>query len=310
MSFERPQSNQPEQSPDNDRELLSAYLDEQIDSGERAYLEQRLTSDAALRSELEELRATTALLRGLPELTPPRSFTLDAAQVRPRGLAGWLRGANLRFAGALAVLVLALTLTTLLVAGPQGGAMVAMQPAGSAQEAAEALPNAEAAREGAPLAAEAEPETARTQAEPVAPASESTSAATAPAEVAAAPAEEAAEAPAAEAAEEPAAAPPDAAPMPQATPAPAGTPAAPMAGSTDSASLTMSATEESAGATSADEAVPQAAPAATSAAAATPVPAAPPTSGGPAPALLGAILVIVVLAGATAVWLLRRRSEP
>ncbi len=71
--------------PERDLELLSAYLDNQLTVAERVNLDRRLEAEPRLRAELEELRATTALLRQLAPVRPPRSFTLDPATApRPR----------------------------------------------------------------------------------------------------------------------------------------------------------------------------------------------------------------------------------
>jgi hypothetical protein len=83
---------------DDELELLSAYIDNQLVAAERAALEQRLGRDPALRAGLDELRGTVALLHELAPLPPPRSFTLDpvAFAPRPAPLFGWLRlGATL-----------------------------------------------------------------------------------------------------------------------------------------------------------------------------------------------------------------------
>lgn len=72
---------------DRDYELLSAYLDDALEADERAALEARLETDAALRRELAALRQTVALIRALPTLKAPRNFTLTAAQaeqIRPQ----------------------------------------------------------------------------------------------------------------------------------------------------------------------------------------------------------------------------------
>src|SRR5512142_1925233 len=93
-----------------DLELLSAYLDDELSSRERARLEARLAVEPALRTELEALRRTVAVLHAAPEVTPPRSFVLDPALYRRRP-PWWLRYGAFRLAGALgaaaAVLLLA-----------------------------------------------------------------------------------------------------------------------------------------------------------------------------------------------------------
>lgn len=72
---------------DKQRERLSCYLDGTLSPHERARLEQELARDAHLRGELEELRQTVKMVRSLPILPVPRSFTLDPAlygRTRPR----------------------------------------------------------------------------------------------------------------------------------------------------------------------------------------------------------------------------------
>jgi len=66
-------------------ELLSAYLDGQLGARERVGLEARLAADPALRSELEVLRHTVALVHSLPSVPVPRNFILpQAAATRPQ----------------------------------------------------------------------------------------------------------------------------------------------------------------------------------------------------------------------------------
>jgi hypothetical protein len=86
------------QLSDDELELLSAYIDNQLAAADRGALEQRLGRDPALRVALDELRGTVALLHELAPLPPPRSFALDPAAFAPRPapLFGWLRlGATL-----------------------------------------------------------------------------------------------------------------------------------------------------------------------------------------------------------------------
>jgi hypothetical protein len=65
-----------------DLELLSAYLDNMLNEAERSALEIRLAQNEALQTELEALRATIALIKGLPTLKAPRNFTLTPAMVK------------------------------------------------------------------------------------------------------------------------------------------------------------------------------------------------------------------------------------
>ncbi|HEU5098860.1 MAG TPA: hypothetical protein VFU22_07575 [Roseiflexaceae bacterium] len=118
---------------DADLDLLSAYIDRQLDDGERAALEQRLSAEPALRGALEELRATVALLRDLEPLKPPRSFTIAAAAPRRAWLFPWPA-----IGSALVAMVCLLTFSFVLMrAGGQGGS-AASAPAPAAMEAAAA----------------------------------------------------------------------------------------------------------------------------------------------------------------------------
>lgn len=59
-----------------DVELLSAYLDGQLNPSDSARLESRLSSDPQLRAVMDDLRAARGLLRQLPQRRAPRNFTL------------------------------------------------------------------------------------------------------------------------------------------------------------------------------------------------------------------------------------------
>ena len=64
------------------RELLSSYIDGQVDDSEAGRIELHLGQCEECRVELESLRATVGLLQSLPELEVPRSFALSEAAVR------------------------------------------------------------------------------------------------------------------------------------------------------------------------------------------------------------------------------------
>lgn len=61
---------------DQRREQLSAYLDGELEDGERKQLEAHLVDCAACQRELAELRQMRQILRALPKPALPRSFTL------------------------------------------------------------------------------------------------------------------------------------------------------------------------------------------------------------------------------------------
>lgn len=94
-------------------ELLSAYVDGQLSAEERAGLEAQLAIDPELRVELDALRQTVALVRGLPPIPVPRNFILpQTAAARPQPT----RQAPLRRAWAVLFLTAASAVFSLLFA--------------------------------------------------------------------------------------------------------------------------------------------------------------------------------------------------
>ncbi len=119
--------------PERDLELLSAYLDNQLTVAERMNLDRRLAAEPRLRAELEELRATTTLLRQLAPVRPPRSFTLDPTTApRPRRFIPitWF----MQLGSGLAGLALVLLATVQLLV--MGGVGVELAPAAAPAPAA------------------------------------------------------------------------------------------------------------------------------------------------------------------------------
>ncbi|MCX7791074.1 MAG: hypothetical protein N2378_10585 [Chloroflexaceae bacterium] len=100
---------------DSDLELLSAYIDNALSVAERVNLERRLAADPRLRAELEQLQATTRLLRQLPPVPPPRSFTLDPAPA-PRPAPVFRLSWFMQLGSGLAGLALVLLATVQLLA--------------------------------------------------------------------------------------------------------------------------------------------------------------------------------------------------
>jgi hypothetical protein len=91
----------PDHLSPRDLERLSAYLDGELSRKEADRLEARLRLETDLRQVLDELRSTAALLRALPEVSPPRDLTLTAEMV---GASGRRPYPVLRLATALASL--------------------------------------------------------------------------------------------------------------------------------------------------------------------------------------------------------------
>jgi hypothetical protein len=114
------------------RDRLSAYIDGELDPPAAERLESHLAECERCRLELEQLRATVSGLRDLPELEPPRSFTLSPERVaapRPRQPAA----PPLAFGARIAAVGLAAALAAVLVVdladiGGNGGFQEAKTP--------------------------------------------------------------------------------------------------------------------------------------------------------------------------------------
>ncbi len=65
-------------------ERISAYLDGMLPTDEARQVQEAAKRDATLQSELAELSLTRKLLRELPSVQIPRSFTLRPEQVHPQ----------------------------------------------------------------------------------------------------------------------------------------------------------------------------------------------------------------------------------
>jgi len=67
-----------------DYELISAYLDNQLNEKDRALLETRIRTDPELRNELHEISKTRILVHSLPQLRAPRNYYVNATAVQTR----------------------------------------------------------------------------------------------------------------------------------------------------------------------------------------------------------------------------------
>ena len=137
-----------------DYELISAYLDNQLGSKERALLEERLIADPELQNELQAISTTRLMLRSLPKQRAPRNYFVSAQAVIPH------HTLNLApifgIVSAVASVLLALTIfgSTFLPSTSQVAMApaplvvnqsVASQPEGSRSAAASPIPPTEAA---------------------------------------------------------------------------------------------------------------------------------------------------------------------
>ena len=149
--------------PDDSLELLSAYLDGELDVVERRRADELLRDCGACVAELHELRLLRQALRALPAPLPRRSFTLDPAAVRPRmRLFPVLRFASL-VSALLLVVILGVDIFSRAGTPPQAASVRAPAAAPAAEPvqelAAESVTEGPlAAQEDAPAAGGAAPE--------------------------------------------------------------------------------------------------------------------------------------------------------
>lgn len=123
---------------DQDLELLSAYLDDELGASQRAALDMRLTTDPALAATLEELRQTVKILRAAPPIKVPRNFTLDPARYK-RPTPWWMRYGAMQLVGAVGAAA-----SVLIIAGGVylSGLNMAAAPASAGANSVAALPSA------------------------------------------------------------------------------------------------------------------------------------------------------------------------
>ena len=79
------------QTTSRDYELLSAYLDNQLGSEDRAHLESRLIADPELQKEFHEISNTRFLLRSMPKMRAPRNYYVTAKDTKTARTHGFQR---------------------------------------------------------------------------------------------------------------------------------------------------------------------------------------------------------------------------
>ncbi len=121
-----------------DPELLSAYLDQEVNTEERQLIEAHLPTCIACVRELDSLRFTAAMVQALPARPIPRTFYVTEAMVAPEpktqseGWMGWLRGLA-PFGAVLATLLVVFVLARPLMFGGSGAAIPSAAPAEAPQ---------------------------------------------------------------------------------------------------------------------------------------------------------------------------------
>ncbi len=142
-----------------DWERLSAYIDMQLSARERARLEKRLQSDAALQAALDDLHTMRGALRRLPKVRAPRDFRLTPEMAGQRVA----HAPRLFPTFRLASLVASLLLVLLVLGDVFGFGGMALSPrqelaVPSAEMAVEVADELPAAEEPAAIVEEAAPE--------------------------------------------------------------------------------------------------------------------------------------------------------
>ena len=160
-------------------DTLSQYLDDRLSLRARERVDRAVAACARCREELETRRVTLSLLRELPPIPPPRSFTLPAPPVAEPTLAAGSATSRLAalptwaYAGAAAIAGIALAFLALVDAGglttPQSNfsdtdAIAAFPQAAAepASPAAQSQPAPQAEAMAAPAAARQAPQQEQT----------------------------------------------------------------------------------------------------------------------------------------------------
>jgi len=134
-------------------EMLSAYIDGELSASEVELVERHLKECATCARNLETLRATVELVRQLPRVPAPRSFTITPAvqplRLKPRWGYAYLRGATALVAILLVIALSVDILSQQFLVGAPAGRVIAPSPA-LEMKAATREPETEIALEAMP----------------------------------------------------------------------------------------------------------------------------------------------------------------
>src|SRR5574340_13804 len=133
-------------------ELISAYIDGELNAQEKARLEERIKISPEYQQAIEGLRRTKAILQKAPVRKVPRNFTLTQADVQPARLPRWIP--TMQWASAAVALVAGFLFASQMIPGfvsQKTNAPAAMESAAPTQSPlAETAPQPMAADQTAP----------------------------------------------------------------------------------------------------------------------------------------------------------------
>ncbi len=110
-----------------DWELLSSYMDGELNPRDKARVEARLSARPEFQEALDGLRRTKAILRRAPIRKVPRNFTLRAADVQPVKTPRWIP--TMQWSSAAVALIAVFLFASQLVPGFRGLATTASEKA-------------------------------------------------------------------------------------------------------------------------------------------------------------------------------------
>lgn len=139
-----------------DWELLSSYMDGELNLRDKARVEARLSTQPEFREALDGLRRTKAILRKAPIRKVPRNFTLKAADVQPVKPPRWIP--TMQWSSAAVALVAVFLFASQLVPGFRGLATTASEKAVDTEMGAPELAQPAQSLAAVPAADQATPE--------------------------------------------------------------------------------------------------------------------------------------------------------
>ncbi|MFA5837457.1 MAG: hypothetical protein WC837_10940 [Bellilinea sp.] len=139
-----------------DWELLSSYMDGELNPRDKARVETRLSTQPEFLEALDGLRRTKAILRKAPIRKVPRNFTLRAADVQPAKTPRWIP--TMQWSSAAVALVAVFLFAYQLVPGFRGLATTASEKAVDTEMGAPELAQPAQSLATVPAADQATPE--------------------------------------------------------------------------------------------------------------------------------------------------------